>query len=103
MDVSLVFLSSEVMCDKLAARIKKMTVDEQRIFPLTNFSRINGKGILKESHHCPLFLELNISFDKKILPRKEIFKLRNKECQITFLKLPQILMICTEVLKMINL
>ena len=61
-----------------------MTVDEKRIFPLTNFSRINGKSFAKDSDHCPLFVELNIFFDKKILHIKEIFNLRNKECQNNF-------------------
>ena len=61
-----------------------MSVDEERKFPMTSFSRVKGVSVAKDSDHCPLFVELNITFDIKRQPRKEIFNLRNKECQTKF-------------------
>lgn len=48
-----------------------MTVDEKKKFPLTNFTRIKGKTIAKDSDHNPLFVELDICFDKKRPARRE--------------------------------
>jgi hypothetical protein len=59
-----------IVCDKLLPHLKKMSVDEERKFPMTSFSRVKGVSVAKDSDHCPLFVELNITFDIKRKPRK---------------------------------
>ena len=70
-----------IVCSKMLPYAKKMLIDENRQFPLTNFSRRMGKVIAKDSDHNTTFMEFDISYTTKPKPRTEKFNLRNKDCQ----------------------
>ena len=59
-----------------------MVIDEDRKFPLTKFSTINGQKEVKESDHNILMLVLKLkwrSLHQNSNQRKEIFNFRNKD------------------------
>ena len=49
-----------VVCRRVLQFIKKMTIDENRDFGLTNFNSKRGKSCPVESDHNPIILDLNI-------------------------------------------
>ena len=64
--------------------IDKMVIDEDRNYILTNYKMRKGQNRPIESDHNPLILDLNISFEKSMKERVDIYNLRSKECQQIF-------------------
>ena len=61
-----------------------MIIDEKREFCVSNFAQFKKNRRVIESDHNGLILELDIQFSYKKLERKEMFNLKNKECQEAF-------------------
>ena len=66
-----------IVCDKIKPFIKEMKIDHDREFPL-----ITTKNV--QSDHFTTFLDLTVSFQPNIEPRKEVYNFRNLECQNMF-------------------
>ena len=73
-----------VVCRRVLQFIKKMTIDENRDFGLTNFNNKRGKSCPVESDHNPIILDLNISYSKPLKQRIEIYNLKHLESQQVF-------------------
>ena len=75
-----------LVCDVLANYVTSMLIDEERIFTLTKF--VSTRGIIRrtKSDHNVLFCNFDITYKKEICSRlrKEIFNLKNLECQQNF-------------------
>ena len=62
-----------------------MVIDEDRKYVLTRFYKYKTKTSRVESDHNLLILELNFKWNQKIkIDRKEVYNLRNTECQKVF-------------------
>ena len=66
----------------LAQYVEKMVIDESKAKALTRYI----KGTAVPSDHNHLACSFNIPLDKRIVPRQEIFRLRNKSDLETFKK-----------------
>ena len=73
-----------VVCPRVLQFIDKIVIDEDRNYILTNYKMRKGQNRPIESDHNPLILDLNISFEKSMKERVEIYNLRSKECQQIF-------------------
>ena len=76
-----------LVCDRLKDSVDRMFIDENRMFTLTRFS---SKKVTKSDHnvmHCTFDIVLQARHQSV---RKEIFKLKDKEGQKTFLELTSI-------------
>ena len=73
-----------LVCEELFQYFNKMVIDEARQFTLTKYA--TTKGIAKKigGDYNPIFCDFNIIYDKaKVgLNRREIFNLKNPECQV---------------------
>ena len=89
-----------IVNEKLSPFLKRMVVDENRDFILSNFDQAKKNKRIIESDHNGLILEIDIQFSHKKPERLEMFNLKNIECQKAFktvsythLTLPTILLV----------
>ena len=75
-----------IVNDKLAPFVKRMIVDEERNFALSNFSQFKKNKRVIETDHNGLILDLSIQFFNRKPERQELFNFKNKECQEAFKK-----------------
>ena len=79
-------LDYTLTCNELSYFVENMMIDEGRLFTLTKY--VTTKGIKSEckSDHNPLFSSFNLTYEKqaKQSNRKEIFNLKDKDCQEAF-------------------
>ena len=74
-----------VVCWELFQNVVKMTVDEKRLFVLSRFYKYKTKSTTVESDHNLLVLYFSFKWSQQIkVDRKEIYNLRNVECQKIF-------------------
>ena len=74
-----------VVCQDLYTLCLSLLVDEERKYVLKRFYKKKDLTKVVKSDHNPLFLYLNIPWNTNVRkPRREIFNLRNKECQAEF-------------------
>ena len=64
-----------------------MIIDEKKEYALSNFSKIKGKLVKKDSDHNTLILYADIQYFLKKPDRIELFNFKNPECQEKFLKI----------------
>lgn len=64
--------------------IETVEVDEEKNYALTRFGIENGKSIIKESDHNPIIGKFRFNVKNVRKERKEMFNLRNTECQKSF-------------------
>ena len=83
-----------IVNEKLRPFLKKMIIDEKREFCVSNFAQYKKNRRVIESDHNGLILEIDIQFSYKKLERKEMFNLKNKECQEAFKMETEIIKIC---------
>ena len=69
---------------ELLPYVNSVTIDEERKYTLTRFGVEKGKKIIKESDHNPIFASFNFNVKNVNKERKEMFNLRNIECQAQF-------------------
>ena len=70
-----------LICERLKLFLTKMLVDEEKLYSLSNYSKVKGKV---DSDHNTLVMDLNIIFSRKKPSRDEYFNFKNKECQELF-------------------
>ena len=64
-----------------------MTIDTERKFVLTKYTKKRNESYITESDHNIMILDMNFPWDSKIKEdRIEIFNLRNMDCQKEFFK-----------------
>ena len=73
-----------VVCDRVLSYVKKMLVDEEKEFVLTNYNKKNGEVVAKDSDHNTLVMYMDIPYSNVKPKRVEIFNLRNPEGQVRF-------------------
>ena len=74
-----------IVCQDLYALCLSLLVDEERRYVLKRYYKKKEVAKVVKSDHNPLFLYLNIPWNMHVRnSRKEIFNLRNKECQAVF-------------------
>ena len=74
-----------IVCQELYQNIVKMVIDEQRQYVLSRFYKYKHKTSTVESDHNIMVLYLNFKWNQKIcVERKEIYNLRNSQCQQLF-------------------
>jgi hypothetical protein len=73
-----------VVCDKILAYITKMVVDEEKQFVLTNYNKVKGEIVAKDSDHHTLVLYMNIPYAILKPKRIEMFNLKSQEGQEKF-------------------
>ena len=69
---------------KLMPFFKKMIIDEEREFCLTNTAQIKKNKRLIESDHNSSLIDFNIEITNRALKREELFNFKNKRCQAAF-------------------
>ena len=70
--------------EKLYPFLKRMTIDENRDFPLSNFSQIKKNKRVTETDHNGLILEIALQYSARKPDRQELFNLKNRTCQEAF-------------------
>ena len=75
-----------LVCQELYQYLLSMFIDEGRNYTLTKYSTTKGIKKKVESDHNPLYAKFDISYSKlkNSKKRREIFNLKNKECQELF-------------------
>ena len=74
-----------IVCEELFESAEKMQIDEERKFTLSRFYKTKNKTSVIESDHNILTLYLRLKWNpKNKMERKEIYNLRNSECQEIF-------------------
>ena len=79
-------LDYTLTCNELANFVETMMIDDGRLFTLTKY--VTTKGIKSEckSDHNPLFCSFNLAYERqaKQSNRREIFNLKDEDCQKAF-------------------
>ena len=73
-----------IMNEKITPYFKKMLIDEERNFCLSNFAQYKKNKRVTETDHNSIIAEFNLSIPKRKFDRIELFNLRNKKCQEMF-------------------
>ena len=75
-----------LVCENLFCFFLVMKIDEERSYPLTNYSSKRNKKKCISSDHNVILAKFNLQFKRKMcrMPRKEIFDLKNSEGQARF-------------------
>ena len=75
-----------LVCKELYQYFEKLVIDEERRFTLTKYATTKGKKKKITSDHNPMFANFNIEYQKIKMKeeRREIFNLKNEECQSNF-------------------
>ena len=69
-----------IVCEKIAAFVKRLLIDEDKQFPLTRYTQ---KGV-KVSDHNIMIMHLDIDYYLKKPHRIELFNFKNADCQKMF-------------------
>ena len=76
-----------VVCDRMLIFLDKMIIDEEKKFVLSNYTKVKGKHVKKDSDHFTTILEMNIEYTEKKPERVELFNFKDKECQKKFFEM----------------
>ena len=69
-----------IVCEKIAAFVKKLLIDEDKHYPLARYTQ---KGV-KYSDHNTMIMHLDIDYNLKKPHRIELFNFKNVDCQKMF-------------------
>ena len=67
-----------VVCNKVLPYVKKMVIDEQKKYILTNYTRVRQDGKATDSDHFTQYLELELVIESTKNERGEIFDYKKK-------------------------
>ena len=70
-----------LVSDYIAREIIEMVIDDERIYPLTNY---RGIGKAKDSDHFTIILKSNIKIRNEKAASRTFFQFKNKESQVKF-------------------
>ena len=83
-----VIIDYVLVCDQLAAYLKRMLVDENRENVLTKYATLKGVRVKSESDHNPIYAEFDLTFRRcHTVTRREIFDFKSEESQQKFFEL----------------
>ena len=73
-----------IINEKMLPFLKKMLIDEERYFCLSNYAQYKKNKRVIETDHNSIIAEFSLSVPKRKPERIELFNLRNKRCQAMF-------------------
>ena len=73
-----------IVNEKMLPFLKKMVIDEDRKFCLSNYAQYKINKRVIETDHNAIIAEFSLSIPKRKSERIELFNLRNKRCQALF-------------------
>ena len=73
-----------IVNEKIMPFLKKMVIDEDRNFCLTNYAQYKKNKRAIETDHNAIIAEFNLSVPSRKPERIELFNLRNRRCQAKF-------------------
>ena len=76
-----------VVCDQVLPFLKKMIIDEEKIYILTNYQNVKKGGEAVDSDHFTQYLDIDLQFESEKPQRVEIYNFKEREAQIKFRKL----------------
>ena len=76
-----------IVCDKVLPYLKKMVIDEDKSYVLTNYKNVKNGGEAIDSDHLTQYMDLDLKFESEKPKRVEIYNFKNEEAQIKFNKL----------------
>ena len=74
------FLDFLIVNEKMHPFLTEMKIDENREYPLCNFSQAKKNKRIIESDHNSIVANFDIDIQKRKPERNELFNLRNKNC-----------------------
>ena len=76
-----------VVCDRVLPFIKKMVIDEEKRYILTNYQNVKRGGEAVDSDHFTQYMDLDLQFESEKPQREEIYNFKEREAQLKFMKL----------------
>ena len=76
-----------VVCDQVLPFLKKMIIDEEKRYILTNYQNVKKGGEAVDSDHFTQYLDIDLQFESEKPQRVEIYNFKEREAQIKFRKL----------------
>ena len=73
-----------IINERMLLYLKRMIIDEDKNYTLSNFAQKRKNGKVIETDHNALIMELNIEVIQKKPERIELLNLKNKQCQEAF-------------------
>ena len=73
-----------VVCDRVFPFLKKMVIDEEKKFVLTNFEKVKIGGKATDSDHLTQFLDIELEIENGKPERKEFYNFKKRESQEKF-------------------
>ena len=73
-----------IINEKMRPFLRKMLIDENREYTLSNFVQMKKNQNVIETDHNGLLVEMNINVSERKPEREEMFNLKNKACQEAF-------------------
>ena len=68
-----------VVCDRVLPFLKKMIIDEEKQYILTNYQNVNKGGKAVDSDHFTQFMDLDLQFESEKPHRVEIYSFKERE------------------------
>ena len=76
-----------VVCDQILPFIKKMVIDQDKKYILTNYQNVKRGGEAIDSDHFTQYMDLNLMIESEKPQRIEIYDFKEKEAQLRFQKI----------------
>ena len=76
-----------VVCDKVLPFLKKMVIDEEKKYILTNYKNMKKGGEAVDSDHFTQYMDIDLQFENEKPQRIEIYNFKEREAQLKFKKL----------------
>ena len=73
-----------LVCNQVLPHVKRMVIDEDKKYILTNYEQIRRGGKASDSDHNTLFMDLNLKILAAKPVRREIWNFKNKQSQEKF-------------------
>ena len=73
-----------VVCNLLLPYVKKMVIDEDRKFILTNYEQVQKGGKAADTDHMTEYMDLDLKVETEKPERRELWNFKNKEAQKVF-------------------
>ena len=80
-----------ITCDQLAVYLDKMKIDDERNYCLTKYATTKVVKKIVKSDHNILYARFGLQYKNMLskMQRKEVFNLKNPECQLKFTEVMQ--------------
>ena len=75
-----------IVCSKVLPFVKRMVIDENKDFILTNYNQVGKTGKAVDSDHLTEYMDLDIKIEPQKPERIEIFNFKEEESKVKFKK-----------------